>query len=107
MGTLAIQASGFSVLPAQAPANWPAGITWPGAGSPNGTKSVTISDADWISLLTWTAATQFTPNLVTPITPTAPAILLAWVQIWINGTINSVQRFFTTPPVVPPAIGIN
>ena len=107
MGTLTITASAFSALPAQAPANWPAGITWPGAGSPNGTKSVTISDAAWIELLTWTAASQFTPNLVTPLTPTAPAILLAWIQIWINGTISAVQQFFTTPPVVPPGITIS
>ena len=105
MGTLTITAASFSALPAQAPTNWPTGLTWPGAGSPNGTKSVTISDSDWIKLLTWTAASQINP-VVTP-APTAPAILLAWVQVWINGTISAVQQFFTTPPVVPPAIGIN
>ena len=25
------------------------------------------------------------------------AILLAWLQIWVNGTVNAVSQFFTTP----------
>ncbi len=101
MGTLSITASGFAALPVSAPANWPAGIVWPGSGSPNGTKAYTINDADWIALLTWTASSQ-----AVPVNPTAPQILLVWVQLWINGTRSAVQQFFTTPPSVPPTITV-
>lgn len=108
MGTLTITASGFGNLSATKPTNWPATVTYPANGNPNGTKAYTISDADWLSLLTWTADGQ--PSLQgtvqAPSTPTAPAILLAWLLIWINGTKDAVQRFNTTPPVVPPAITV-
>lgn len=92
MGTVTITAAGFSATPAAAPANWPAGVAWPGAGSPNGSKAYTISDADWVRILTWAAATQS----VGP-TPTLGQILLAWVAIWATGTIQAVQQHFTAP----------
>jgi hypothetical protein len=103
-GTVTITGSGFANLPATAPSNWPASVTWPGGGSPNGTKTYTISDADWVFLLTWTASTS--PQLQKPATPTAAQILLAWVQSWINGSITAVQQYHTTPPTVPPPITI-
>lgn len=108
MGTLIITAGGFSNLPASPPSGWPPAVTWPGGASPNGSKTYTINDADWQSLLTWTAASQAsiqgTPQ--TPSTPTAGQILLAWLTIWINATKNAVQQFQTPVPVPPPAITI-
>lgn len=101
MGTLTVTAAAFAALPAAAPAGWPAGVTWPGGGNPNGTKSFTISDAHWVQLITWVAATQAVPP-----TPTAPQLLLAWLGVWTQGTINAVSQYFTTPPVVPPPIVI-
>ena|SRR6266699_98125 len=103
MGTVTITGSGFANLPALAPPDWPAGITWPGGQSPNGTKAYTVSDADWISLLSWAAANY--QSALAP-APTAGQILLAWVQGWINATRDSVQRFKTTAPVIPPPITI-
>ena len=112
MGTLTITGSGFATLGASAPANWPAGVTFPASGNPNGTKTYTVSDADWLSLLTWMASNQqaqisaVTGSSVAPLTPTAAQILLAWLQIWINGTKTSVQQFQTAAPVAPPQITI-
>lgn len=104
MGTLTITASGFSTLGVSPPANWPNNVTFPAGGNPNGTKTYTVSDADWLSLLTWTAASQSSlqGTALTPSTPTAAAILLAWLSIWINSTKSAVQQF-NTPVPVPPA----
>lgn len=103
-GTLIITAGGFSNLSTTAPPNWPATVTWPGGASPNGSKTYTISDADWVRILTWTAASQASVQgtVGAPSTPTPGAILLAWLQIWVNGTINSVAQYFTTPAVPGP-----
>lgn len=103
-GTLTVTAGGFSTLPASAPAGWPATVTWPGSTSPNGSKVYTISDADWVKILTWVAASQTSiqGTVTTPSTPTAPQILLSWLQIWVNGTVSAVVQYFTTP-AVPPA----
>lgn len=106
MGTLTITSSGFAATPASAPAGWPAGITWPASATVNGTKTYTINDADLVSLLTWAAATTITPNLVTPPTPTALQVLVNWLQIWVNGTKNAVQQFFTPVVAAPSQITI-
>lgn len=105
-GTLTITASGFSSLPATAPANWPAGITYPASQSPNGTKTFTISDADWQQLITWAASATITPNTATPPTPTAGQILLNWVNIWATGTKQAIQQYNAVPASVPPAINM-
>lgn len=109
MGTLTITASGFSALGAIPPANWPTGIvTFPASGNPNGTKTYTINDADWLTLLTWVAASQYDPRATgqpAPATPSAPQILLAWVASWISGAKTAIQQFNTTPGV-PPTISI-
>lgn len=112
MGTLTITASGFSNLGASSPSNWPSNVTFPANGNPNGSKSYTVNDADWLSLLTWMASQQQgqiqgvtgAPAVGQPLAPTAAQILLAWLQIWINGTKASVQQFETVPAVVPPPI---
>lgn len=108
MGTLIITAGGFSNLPATAPTGWPANVTWPGGASPNGAKTYTINDADWISLLTWTAASQTSiqGTVAAPSTPTPSQILLAWLLVWVNGTKNAVQQYFTSPPAPPSPITI-
>jgi hypothetical protein len=109
MGTLTVSTSGFAVLPATAPSGWPANIVWPASGSTNGTKSYTISDADWIRLMVWSANannSQLVGNNPPPVTIAATAVLLALVQNWINGLIGSVQHNDTTPPNVPPPITI-
>jgi hypothetical protein len=106
-GTVTITGAGFANLPASPPAGWPANVVWPGGGSPNGTKAYTISDADWLILLTWVASANPQLATVPPQTPpTAPQILLAWVQNWINGTISAVQQYHTAAPVPPPPISI-
>lgn len=111
MGTLTISASGFSNLGVQ-PANWPSNVTFPANGSPNGTKTYTVNDADWMALLTWVAATQFGGGpggfgvVTPPATPTAPQLLLAWLNIWINGTKAAVQQFNLVPATPPPPINI-
>ncbi len=105
-GTLTITASGFANTPVSAPAGWPAGITWPGGQAPNGTKTFTISDADWVALITWSASATITPNVTTPPTPTATQLLLNWVQIWANGTKTAVQQYFTQPAAPPAPITI-
>lgn len=104
MGTLIITAGGFSNLPAQTPAGWPANVTWPGGASPNGSKTYNVSDADWQKVLIWIANSQASVQgtVGTPSTPTPGQLLLAWLQVWINGTVSAVQQLFTTP-VVPPA----
>lgn len=104
MGTLTVTASGFAALPATAPANWPATVTYPAGGLPNGTKSYTISDADWETLLTWVASSQpsVQGTVQTPSTPTPAQLLLAWLSIWTVGTKNAVQQF-NTPVAAPPA----
>lgn len=106
MGTLTISGSGFAVLGASPPSDWPANITWPAGGSPNGTKSYTISDADWVQLLAWAAANYIAIPAIPPATPTAPQILLGFVQGWINALTDSVQHFHTQPATKPPPITI-
>jgi hypothetical protein len=94
MGTLTITGAGFN----------------PG---PNGSKSYTLTDADWQTLITY-MATKFAPHpddgTVTPLTPTQA--LLAWVNDWVIHTrdeIRSTQQrtaeqaavaAVNTPPIV-------
>lgn len=107
MGTFSVTASGFAALPAGAPANWPAGVVWPGGGNPNGSRSVTISDADWVKLLTWAAATYVAQNAGpnnTPTVITAPQVLVTLPNSWFQGLKDAVQRYFTGTPSIPPPI---
>lgn len=114
MGTLTITAAGFSNLGATAPSNWPSNVAFPANNSPNGTQVYTVDDADWLSLITWMASQQQAqiqgitgaPAAGQPLTPTAAQILLAWLNIWINGTKVAVQQFETVPAVVPAPISI-
>lgn len=105
MGTFTISASGFASLPAAPPVGWPAGLVWPGAVAPNGTKSWTVSDADWVKVVTWSANINFADlggDVGTPGTPTIGQILIAFAQIFVNGVKTAVVQQFTPPPVVPP-----
>jgi hypothetical protein len=79
-------------------------ISLSGSGVINGSKTYTVSDADITSLLQW-AVSNYASAL--PLTPTNSQILLAWVQGWINATINSVKQFQTPPPVTPTPISIS
>jgi hypothetical protein len=106
MGTITITAAGFANTSVTQPSEWPADVTWPGSQSPNGTKSVTISDADWAHLIAWAADNYFAGTVANPATPTAPQILLAWVTGWFNATKNSVQQHMTAAPTVPPQITV-
>lgn len=114
MGTVTITASGFSALGASPPANWPplTQVAFPVGGNPNGTKTYTINDADWLMLLTWVARSQFQATAGPPgqpavaATPTAPQMLLAWLNIWINGTKQAVQQDNAVPAAVPPPIAV-
>lgn len=100
-GTLTCTAAGFANLGTVAPANWPNGVAFPASGNPNGSKVYTISDADWLSLLTWTASSQ---SAALAAAPTAQQILLAWIQVWANGTKGAIQQFNTIPAQVPAPI---
>jgi hypothetical protein len=102
MGTVTVTAAGFTTLPVAAPSQWPAGVAWPGAVSPNGSKVYTISDADWLRIITWTAASQ--PGIGA--SPAIGQIILAGFQVWVNGVVQAVTQFFTVPavPGTPPTI---
>lgn len=108
MGTVTITTAGFTALPASPPANWPSYVTYPGAVTTNGTHAYTLSDADWVRLITWTAASQFSSGVGgAPATPSALQILLAWVQVWWKGTQQAEQQYGTPAPVPPPPIVVN
>lgn len=102
MGTITITSAGFAALPASAPANWPAGITYPGSIAPNGSRQAILTDAEMVQLVTWAAA-SFSPNS----TPTITQILVGWVGSFFQATKDSVQRYFTGPPTIPPPINLN
>lgn len=105
MGTFTITASGFANLPATAPAGWPEGLVWPGAVAPNGTKSWTVSDADWQKVVVWSANRNIVAlggNLQTPGTPTIGQILVSFAQIFVDSVKDAVVRHFTPAPTVPP-----
>jgi hypothetical protein len=108
MGTMTITAAGFATLGSTPPANWPSDVVFPTGGNPNGTKVYTWTDADWQRTMTWIAASQpqFRPPIgsSTPTSPTAAQILLAYLQVWINGTVSAEQQFSTKPPQIPPPI---
>lgn len=106
-GTVTVTTAGFANLPATPPANWPSYVTYPGAVTTNGTHTYTVNDADWVRLMTWTAAGQFKANTDgSPATPSALQILLSWVQIWWSGTQAAEQNFGTPAPVKPPPINV-
>lgn len=109
MGTVTITSAAFAALPTTAPKNWPSNLTWPSAGSINGTKAYTISDSDAQQLLSW-IATAYNAQLVgtntPPVTVSAISMFLAWLQGFMQGTTMAVQQQQTTPAVVPPPISI-
>jgi len=115
-GTLTVTTAGFAALPATAPAGWPTNLKWPGGGAVNGSKSYTISDADYQQMLVWAAnannaqvvaavcpAPCTTPP---PYTVTGLQVLVSLVQNWVNGMIQAVSVQFTTPAQPPPPIVI-
>jgi hypothetical protein len=101
-GTFTMSASGFAALPVTAPAGWPANLAWPANASPNGTKSWTVSDADWIAIMTWTANQQNGNLPQLPATMTITQLLLGFVGIFVNGVKAAVQQFLTVPAAPPP-----
>lgn len=105
MGTITITAAGFSNLPTSAPSGWPSDVVYPASGATNGTKTYTVSDADWVTLITWAADMYFSGS--PPPSPTGQTILLAWVQGWVNATKNAIQQKFTPQPVPPAQIGMS
>lgn len=82
-------------------------ISLSGSAVVTGSKSYTINDTDVQSVLTWAAKAYASALPLPPATPTNQQILLAWVQSWINGTKDAVQRFQTAPPSPPPPISIS
>jgi len=104
--TVVITSAGFATWPATAPAGWPANLIWPptGSTSPNTARTLTISNADFINILTWTAASNLATLCPTtpPCTVTGAQLLSDWLQMSVVvGTKQAVQQFFT-PVVVPP-----
>ncbi len=69
-----------------------------------GTKNYTVNDTNVQNVLDW-ARVNYATALSTA--PTNQQILLAWVQGWINGTKDAVQRFETPAVVVPAPIDIS
>lgn len=97
MGTLNVQATGFSALPSAV------------------TKSYgTFSDADFAKILSWVKATQnnliqqmFNPGNANPsFVPTNSQLYQVWVQAWINHSIIAQQITTTPSPVPPPPVVI-
>jgi len=110
MGTLAITSSGFAPLPAGAPAGWPPELTYPAGGSFNGTKNYTFTDADAQQMLAWIAGTykaQLMGANPPPVSVSAIAVFVAWLNGFMTASTNSTQQYHTTPPVVPPPIVIS
>src|SRR4029077_19161548 len=100
MGTMTITSAGFTNLPAQAPKNWPANITWPSGGNINGTKVYTITDSDAQQILSWIATTYNSTLVGTnspPVSVPALQIYVAWLNGFMNATTNSVQQQQMTP----------
>jgi len=109
-GTLTITTAGFAAMPATAPPGWPTNLTWPTTGGINGTKTYTISDVDMEQMMAWIATNynaQLVGNNPPPVQIASLAVMLAWLQGFINATINAVQQFHTAAPVPPPPIVIN
>ena len=114
-GTLTVTTAGFANTPATAPSGWPSNLKWPNGQTINGTKTYTISDADYQLMLTWAAnannaqiiAAAGPPTGTPPVyTVTGLNILLSLVQNWVNGMIQAVSVQFTTPAQPPPPITI-
>jgi hypothetical protein len=114
-GTLTVTTAGFANTPGTAPSGWPSNLKWPGGQTVNGTKTYTISDADYQQMLVWAAnannaqiiAAAGPPTGTPPVyTVTGLNILLSLVQNWVNGMIQAVAVQFTTPAQPPPPISI-
>ncbi len=105
MGTFTISASGFAALPATPPAGWPSNLVWPGGALPNGSKSWTVSDADWVDVVNWSAnrnnAALFA-NATPQGSPTVGQILIDFAQIFVDGIKQAVVQFLTAAPSAPP-----
>jgi hypothetical protein len=89
-------------------------ISVTGTAVVTGSKAYTVSDADLQALLTWAAkaygpyiAQTYNPTKAAGFVPTNQQILLAWVQTWINQTVNSVRVANTPPPAPPPPISVS
>jgi len=112
MGTVQITSASFAALPASAPDNWPSNLTWPPTGTVNGSKTFNISDNDMLQMLSW-IATNYNAAIVAGKTPPGPysvpavGIFLAWLQGFMNATMDATQRHHTVPAQVPPPISIN
>ena len=112
MGTVAITSSGFAALSATAPDGWPDSLVWPAGGAINGTKNYTISDADAAQMLAW-IATNYNAQLIAgkpgspPFSISAIAVILAWLQGFMQATTDATQRHHTQPAQVPPPISIS
>lgn len=112
MGTVTITTAGYANMPATPPANWPSYVTFPANSPTNGSHSFTVSDADWLRILTWVATTQFSASgggRGQPIVPASPTVLqmaIAWATVWWNGTIQAEQQLNATPPSLPTPIGV-
>lgn len=80
-------------------------ISLSGSSVVNGSKSYTVTDADIQKVIDWAATTYGQkpgPGVPAPTPLTPQQALLAWVNSWIQGTKDAVQRFKTVPAVVPP-----
>ena len=92
MGTLNVQAIGFTSLPAAV------------------TKSYgTFSDADFVKIMQWVNSTKhalvqkmWNPTGAPNFVPTNSQLYQTWVQDWINTSI-AAQNITATPAPVPPS----
>ena len=109
--TVVITAGGFATWPVTAPVGWPSTLTWPptGSTSPNTARTLTINNADLISILTWVAAAN--QSTLCPASPpcsvTGAQLLSDWLQMSIViGTKQAVQQFQTPAPAPPAQVTI-
>ena len=110
MGTLTVTTAGFANSAATAPADWPANLVYPANAVVNGTKTYTISDADYGKMLSWAANAnnaQLVGTNTPPVTVTGLQVLVSLVQNWVNGMIQAVQVHNTVPAQQPPPITIS
>lgn len=109
MATIILTFGGFVNFPATPPATWPSNLTWPNGQSPNGTSTITMTDADFQQMLAWVANNK---NAVlfgagpAPVAVTPAQLRTQWLNIWTAGSIAATQQQGTTPPVLPPPINM-
>jgi hypothetical protein len=84
-----------------------------GIAAANVSKNYTINDTDTQAIIDWSKIafaseiqSTYNPSGNPSFVATNDQIMLIWIQSWINGTIDGVQRNQAVPASIPPPISI-